>query len=82
MGQEIYLTGLLIPVDWYDNGSVKAVALATADEKEIPIGGPLQNTIVRHLRQQVALWGTFGAPIDRMVLNVNRFHLMRPHSLE
>jgi hypothetical protein len=82
MDQEIYLTGLLIPVDWSGNGSVKAVALATADEKEIPIGGPLQTNIIGHLRQQVALWGTFEDPVGRTVFNVNRFHLMPPHSLE
>jgi hypothetical protein len=82
MGQEMYLTGLLIPVDWNGNGSVKAVALATADEKEIPIGGPLQNSIIGYLRQQVVLWGTFENPIGQAVFNVNRFQLMRPHSLE
>jgi hypothetical protein len=82
MDQEIYLTGLLIPVDWSGNGSVKAVALATADEKEIPIGGPLQTNIIGHLRQQVALWGTFEDPIGRTVFNVNRFLLVPPHSLE
>ena len=82
MNQEIYLTGLLIPVDWSGNGSVKAVALATADEKEIPIGGPLQPNIIGHLRQQVALWGTFEDPIGQTVFNVNRFHPMPPHSVE
>ena len=82
MDQEIYLTGLLIPVDWSGNGSVKAVALATADEKEIPIGGPLQPNIIGHLRQQVALWGTFEDPIGQTVFNVNRFHLMPPHAVE
>jgi hypothetical protein len=82
MNQEIYLTGLLIPVDWSGNGSVKAVALATADEKEIPIGGPLQSNIIGHLRQQVALWGTFENPTGQTVFNVNRFHLMPSHSIE
>jgi hypothetical protein len=78
MDQEIYLTGLLIPVDWYGNGSIKAVALATDDENEISIGGPLQKNIMRHLRQQVALWGTFEDPINRAVIQVKRLHPLRP----
>ena len=78
MDQEIYLTGLLIPVDWYGNGSIKAVALATDDEKEISIGGPLQKNIMCHLRQQVALWGTFEDPLNRAVIQVKRFHPVRP----
>ena len=73
MGREIYLTGLLIPVDWYGNGSVKAVALATDDEQEIFIGGPLQEHIVHHLRQQVELWGTYDDPVHQTVFQVNRF---------
>jgi hypothetical protein len=73
MGREIYLTGLLIPVDWHGNGSVKAVALATDDEKEISIGGPLQEHIVHHLRQQVELWGSYDDPIQPSVFQVNRF---------
>ena len=73
MGQEIHLTGLLIPVDWYGNGNVKAVALATDDEKEISIGGPLRNHILHHLRQQVELWGTYEDPIQQTVFQVNRF---------
>jgi hypothetical protein len=73
MSREIYLTGLLIPVDWHVNGSVKAVALATDDEKEISIGGPLQEYIIHHLRQQVELWGTYEDPIHQTVFQVNRF---------
>jgi hypothetical protein len=78
MGQEIYLTGLLIPVDWYGNGNVKTVALATDDEKEISIGGPLQNNIMRHLRKQVALWGSFEDPTNQTVFQVRRFHPLQP----
>jgi len=72
MDREIYLTGLLIPVDWHGNGRVKAVALATDDEREISIGGPLQAHIVHHLRQQVELWGTYDDPIQPTVFQVNR----------
>ena len=78
MNEEIYLTGLLIPVAWYGNGNVKTVALATDDEKEISISGPLQKNIMRHLRQQVALWGTFEDPINCAVFQVKRFHPVRP----
>jgi len=73
MDQEIHLTGLLIPVDWYGNGNVKAVALATDDEKEISIRGLLRDHILHHLRQQVELWGTYEDPIHQTVFQVNRF---------
>ena len=78
MSREIYLTGLLIPVDWYGNGRVKAVALATDDEQEISIGGPLQDHILHHLRQQVELWGTYEDPIQQAVFQVNRFQPKQP----
>ena len=78
MSQEIHLTGLIIPIDWYGNGRVKAVALATNDEKEISIGGPLRDHIIPHLRQQVDLWGTFEDPLHRTVFQVNRFQPKPP----
>jgi hypothetical protein len=72
MDQEIHLTGLLIPVDWYANGHVKAVALATADEQEIAVGGPLLQNILNHLREKVDIWGTFHGPAHG-----KRFHVCR-----
>ena len=48
-------------------------ALATDDEKEISIGGPLRNHILHHLRQQVELWGSYEDPIQQTVFQVNRF---------
>lgn len=63
MDQEIHLTGLLIPVDWHGNGRVKAVALATADEQEIAVGGPLLQHILNHLRERVDIWGTYDDPV-------------------
>lgn len=78
MDQEIYLTGLLIPVDWYSNGSVKAVALATDDESEISIGGPLRSHMARYLRQQVEIWGSFEDPLHQNVFQVCRFQPLGP----
>lgn len=73
MNQEIYLTGLLIPIDWFGNGQVKAIALATDDEKEVSIAGPLQDHFLLHLRQKVELWGTYEDPVHQTVFLVNRF---------
>lgn len=72
MDREVQLTGLLIPVDWHGSGRVKAVALATADEEEIVIAGPLPNDILRHLRQLVHVWGVFENPVQRRRFYVHR----------
>jgi hypothetical protein len=77
MGREICLEGLLIPKDWYHNGRVKSVVLATDDEKEIHIRNPLQQHIIHHLRQRVALWGTFEDADDQTAFQVNRLQFGR-----
>lgn len=80
MDQEIHFTGLLIPVAWHGNGRVKAVALATADEQEIAVGGPLLHRILGHLREQVDIWGTFDDPVGRKGFRVCRFQPVIPPS--
>jgi hypothetical protein len=75
MAQEIHLRGLLIPKDWYSNGKIKTLALATDDEKEISIGNPAHHHIMRHLRQRVELWGTFEDPLHHRVFQVNRLKI-------
>lgn len=72
MAQEVCLKGLLIPKDWHHNGRVKAVALATDDEKEIFIRIPPRKQITHYLRHQVELWGAFDDPQDPTVFHVRR----------
>lgn len=72
MVHEIHLRGLLIPVDWHANGRVKTVALATSDEQEIAIGGPLLGHILCHLRQRVDVWGMYDDPVLRNSFCISR----------
>ena len=78
MEKEICLQGLLIPMDWHRNGRIKTVALATDDEREIVIRNPLDQWIMSHLRQRVALWGHYVDLPDQSVFVVNRRRFRRP----
>ena len=78
MDEEIHLQGLLIPKDWHSNGCVKALALATDDEKEVMISTPLQGDMIRHLRQRVEIWGAFDDPVLRTVFYVRRLKCREP----
>jgi hypothetical protein len=78
MGQEVCLKGLLIPKDWYHNGRVKSVVLATDDEQEICIRNPLPKQLIHHLRERVALWGTFEEADNQTAFQVNRLQFGRP----
>lgn len=72
MAQEVCLRGLIIPKEWHRNGRVKSLALATNDEKEISISNPMQIRIIRHLRQQVEVWGIFEDPACQTIFQVTR----------
>jgi hypothetical protein len=63
MSADIQLRGLIIPIDWYRDGKIKTIALATPDEKFVVIRpGGIQFDLSRLLRQEVELTGDFDPP--------------------
>lgn len=60
MSVDIQLRGLIIPIDWYRDGKIKTIALATADEKFVVIRpGGVEFDLSRLLRQEVVLTGDY-----------------------
>ncbi len=63
MSADIQLRGLIIPIDWYRDGEIKAIALATSDERFVVIRpGGVEFDFSRLLRQEVELTGNYDPP--------------------
>jgi hypothetical protein len=80
MSADIQLRGLIIPIDWYRDGKIKTIALATHDEQYVVIRpGGIKFDLSRLLRQEVELTGYYDSPPNETTFCVKDLkHLKNP----
>jgi hypothetical protein len=70
----VTLRGVVIPVEWNENGNVIAVAIATHDEDEYVIDG--QGNAEKHLdllRKEVEVKGWFRVEHGRKIITIETY---------
>ena len=71
--------GIVIPVDWDDNGNPKAFAISTYDEEEFLINDEtlIGKRLTVFSQQKVKLTGTLGHTINnRRVITVSQYEVI------
>jgi hypothetical protein len=80
MSADIQLRGLIIPIDWYRDGRIKTIALATPDEQYVVIRPEgIKFDLSRLLRQEVELTGYYDPLPNQATFCVKDLKPLRNH---
>lgn len=76
VGELKTLKGILIPVDWDEEGNVTAIALSTREELEYLVDNEGRGkALLPHIRQEIELRGTVKEVRDRKIITVQEVRL-------
>ena len=75
-GKLIRIRGIVIPVDWDEQGNVSAVGIAAHDEEEYRVGADAKGKeLIGLLRQQVEVSGIVREKEDKKIIKVKKYSL-------
>jgi hypothetical protein len=76
--EEESFEGLLVPMEWTDDGKVSAVGISTNTEQELRIAAEALARLLPHLRRRVRVTGKVDR--ERNVIELSSYHVL--HSLD
>ena len=73
--EEESFEGLLVPMEWTDDGKVSAVGISTNTEQELRIAAEALTRLLPHLRRRVRVTGRVDP--ERSVIELSSYHVLR-----
>ncbi|MCB2193025.1 MAG: peptidoglycan-binding protein [Deltaproteobacteria bacterium] len=72
------ITGVVIPVEWDQQGKAKAVAIAAFDESTYRVApGGLGGELARRLKREVTVWGRVECLAEGKIIFIERFEMSK-----
>ena len=77
-GKVITIRGIVIPVDWDENGTVIAAALSTHNEEEYSIDRDYKGAeLLRHIQKEVQVSGVARKSNNKKTITISAFEIIR-----